>query len=241
MLSASPQRDYVAITYNERDRPFTKYPYRLTRYLCLRYKLPNGVKILDLGCGRGEFLRGFVECGLNGYGVDRSSIAKSLCPEAEIRQSDLENEPLPYNDNAFDCVFSKSVLEHFYFPEKLVTEVYRIVKPNGLAITMVPDWESVYKTFYKDYTHRTPFTASSLKSIFLISGFDDVKVERFRQLPFLWSWPWLSPFCSLLALLAPRSLRPYSKVVRFSQEIMLLSTAVKPNSALSGQQNEKMF
>ena len=232
MSSAKPQRDYVAVTYNEENRPFTQYPDKLAHYLSSRYRLSKGSKILDLGCGRGEFLRGFIRCGLNGYGVDQSVIAKSICPEAEILQADLENKPLPYNDNTFDIVFSKSVLEHFYFPEKLVMEVYRIVKPNGLVITMVPDWESVYKTFYEDYTHRTPFTVNSLKDIFLINGFDDVKVEKFRQLPFLWSLPWLRPFCSLVAIIAPRSLRSYSKLIRFSQEIMLLSTAVKPNNLL---------
>lgn len=240
MSLENPQRDYVAVIYNEGDKPFTQYPDKLARYLSSRYRLPKGGKILDLGCGRGEFLRGFIRCGLNGYGVDQSAIAKSICPEAEILQSDLENEPLPYNDNYFDAVFSKSVLEHFYYPEKLVMEIYRIVKPGGLAITMVPDWESVYKTFYEDYTHRTPFTINSLKDIFSINGFDDVKVEKFRQLPFLWAMPWLRPFTAFVSLIAPRVLRPYSKLVKFSQEIMLLSTAVKPNNVLRGR-NEKMF
>lgn len=232
MSLVNTKRDYVAVVYNEEDRPFTQYPDKLARYLSLRYKLPKGSKILDLGCGRGEFLRGFIRCGLFGYGVDQSTIAKIVCPKAEILQSDLENEPLPYNDNSFDIVFSKSVLEHFYYPEKLVMEIYRVVKPGGSVITMVPDWESVYKTFYGDYTHRTPFTINSLKEIFLINGFDGVRVEKFRQLPFLWSLPWLQPFCSLVAIIAPRSLRTYSKLVRFSQEIMLLSTAVKPNNAM---------
>jgi SAM-dependent methyltransferase len=238
--SVNPQRDYVAVTYNEKDRPFTQYPDKLARYLSSRYKLPKGSKLLDLGCGRGEFLMGFIRCGLNGYGVDQSSIAKSVCPEAEILQSDVGKEPLPYHDNSFDVVFSKSVLEHFYYPEKLVMEIYRIVKPGGLVITMVPDWESVYKTFYEDYTHRTPFTINSLRDIFLINGFDDVKVEKFRQLPFLWSLPWLQPFCSIVAFIAPRLLRPHSKLVRFSQEIMLLSSAVKPDNAIRGE-NEHMF
>ena len=240
MSSTNPQRDYVSVIYNEENRPFTQYPDRLTRYLSSKYKLPKGGKILDLGCGRGEFLRGFIRCGLNGYGVDRSSMAKSICPKAEILQSNLEKESLPYKDNNFDVVFSKSVLEHFYYPEKLVQEVYRILNPGGLVITMVPDWESVYKTFYDDYTHRTPFTLTSLKNIFSINGFDEVKVEKFRQLPFLWSLPWLKPSCSFVALIAPRSLRPYSKLIRFSQEIMLLSTAVKPDNALRGE-DERMF
>jgi SAM-dependent methyltransferase len=232
MTAGHSQRDYVAVVYNEDDRPFTQYPDKLARYLSTRYKLPKTSKVLDLGCGRGEFLRGFIRCGLNGYGLDQSPIAKSVCPGTEILQANLENEPLPYEDNFFDVVFSKSVLEHFYYPEKLVMEMYRIIKPGGLVITMVPDWESIYKTFYEDYTHRTPFTVTSLENIFLLNGFDNVKVEKFRQLPFLWSVPWLQPLCSLIALVAPRALRPHSKLVRFSQEIMLLSTAVKPDNAM---------
>jgi SAM-dependent methyltransferase len=235
MSSRSPQKDYVAVIYNKEHKPFTEYPDKLARYLSLRYKIPKGSKILDLGCGRGEFLRGFIRCGLNGYGVDQSSMAKSVCPGSEILQSDLENNPLPYNDNSFDTVFSKSVLEHFYYPEKLVMEIYRVVRPGGLVITMVPDWESIYKIFYDNYTHRTPFTVNSLKEIFLINGFDDVKSEKFRQLPFLWSHPWLKPFCSIVAFIAPRSLKSYSKIVRFSQEIMLLATAVKPDIVLRGK------
>lgn len=234
MSSANPQRDYVAVIYNEGDKPFTQYPDKLARYLFSRYQLPKGSKILDLGCGRGEFLKGFIRCGLNGYGVDRSTIAKSICPEAEVLQADLENNTLPFNDNYFDVVFSKSVLEHFYYPEKLVREIYRILNPGGIVITMVPDWESVYKIFYDDYTHRKPFTLNSLRNIFEISGFDKVRVEKIRQLPFLWSLPWLQPFCSFLAVIAPRSLRPYSKLVKFSQEVMLLSTAVKPDDVLRG-------
>lgn len=229
---ANPRKDYVSIIYNEKNKPYTEYPNKLARYLSSRYKLSKGSKLLDLGCGRGEFLRGFIKCGLKGYGVDQSTIAKSICPEAEILQADIENKPLPYDDNIFDTIFSKSVLEHLYFPEKLVLEIYRILKPGGLVITMVPDWEAVYKTFYEDYTHRTPFTMNSLKDIFLINGFDNVKVEKFRQLPFLWSMPWMGLFCSLVALIAPRSLRPYSKLIRFSQEIMLLSSAIKPNNTL---------
>ena len=227
MSSVNPQIDYVAVTYNEKDRPFTQYPDKLARYLSSKYKLANGSKILDLGCGRAEFLRGFIRCGLDGYGVDQSLIGKSICPEAEILQSDLESKPLPYEDDSFDVIFSKSVLEHFYYPDKLVEEMLRILKPGGRMIAMVPDWESIYKVFYDDYTHRTPFTITSLRDIFLIHGFNDVTVKKFRQLPFLWAMPWLRPFVAFVSLIAPRALRSYSKLVKFSQEIMLLCSCVK--------------
>lgn len=221
-------RDYVSVVYNENERPLTDYPDRLTRYLSRRYRMPPGESILDIGCGRGEFLRGFIRCGLKGFGVDQSPSAQKMCPGAEVIQSDLENYSLPYDDARFKYIFSKSVLEHFYYPEKLVREIYRILKPGGTVLTMVPDWHTTCRrTFYDDYTHRTPFTETSLRDIFLIHGFNDVKVEKFRQLPFLWSRPWLTPFTDVLAAITPEGLNRHSRLIRFSKELMLLASAVK--------------
>ena len=221
------KKDYVEIIYNTNDRPLTEYPDKLTKYLADRFCLIEGAKILDLGCGRGEFLRGFIRSGLLGYGFDQSDSAKELCSEAEIKTGNLEKK-LPYEDNSFDYIYSKSVIEHFYYPEKLVEEIYRVLKPGGLVITMTPDWEVIYQMFYEDYTHRTPFTRKSLINIFLIHGFKNVSCEKFRQLPFLWKMPWLWPMTSLIAWFCPDWMKKSSKLVRFSKEMMLLCSAVKP-------------
>ena len=94
----------------------------------------------------------------------------------------LENELLPFKDGYFDIVFSKSVIEHFYYPEKIFKEVFRVLKPGGKVITLTPDWTYNYKIFYEDYTHRTPFMYESLRDIQLINGFIEVQVEFFYQL-----------------------------------------------------------
>lgn len=220
-------KDYVSVIYNEKDRPFTEYPDLLTRYLVERYSMPAGSSILDLGCGRGEFLRGFMRSGLRGFGADQSESAKEICPEAEIKIVDLKKK-LPYLNNSFDYIYSKSVIEHFYYPETLVKEVYRTLKPGGMTIFMTPDWEAIYKTFYQDYTHRTPFTKTSLRDILLIHNFENVSCEKFRQLPFLWNKKWLWTLTSLIALCTPESMKKKSKLVRFAKEIMLLAVASKP-------------
>ena len=220
--------DYVDIVYNTSEKPITKYPDQLTRYLAERYGMKKGVSILDLGCGRGDFLRGFIRCGLKGFGVDQSLAARKLCPEADIIRSDLAELPLPYKNNSFDYIYSKSVIEHFYYPERLVREIFRLLKPGGLAITMTPDWEYHYKIFYRDFTHRTPFTDVSLKNIFLIDKFDKVSCEKFYQLPFLWNSPWLLPFIKILACITPEKLGRHSKLIRFSKEVMLLCSGKKP-------------
>ena len=225
---AASGKDYVAVVYNETDRPYTDYPDLLTRHLVARYRLPAGARLLDLGCGRGEFLRGFRRCGLDACGADQSDLARRLCPEADVRIADLENAAIPFDDNSFDVLYSKSVLEHFYYPERIVREIYRVLKPGGRVISMVPDWEYNYRIYYEDYTHRTPFTLTSLRDISIIHGFEDVRVERFRQLPFLWTRAWLNPLCEVLAWVTPSWLRQHSKLVRFSKEVMLLASAVKP-------------
>ena len=61
----------------------------------------------------------------------------------------------------FDVIFSKSLVEHFYYPEKIYQEMHRVLKNGGIIITMTPDWEINYKTFYEDYTHRTPFSKTN--------------------------------------------------------------------------------
>ena len=223
----NPQNDYISVVYNEKDRPFTGYPDLLAKYLTSRYHLKKDYHLLEVGCGRGEFLRGFIRQGLNGYGTDQSDAATRLCPEAEIKVANME-EGLPYDDNFFDVVYSKSVIEHFYCPEKVISEIFRVLKPKGQVITLTPDWTHVYKTFYEDYTHRTPFTMTSLRDILLIHGFEQVQVEEFLQLPVVWKLPWVKLLSSMVASFAPQSFVRKFKFLRFSKEVMLLSSAIKP-------------
>lgn len=235
----SVKRDYVEVVYNEKDRPLTSYPDKLANHLFERYEIQAGGNLLDIGCGRGEFLRGFINCGMKGYGVDRSRTAEKYCPEAILRIADLENQGLPFEDDFFDVVFSKSVIEHFYYPEKFISEIYRVLKPGGLVITMCPDWEFNYRIYYEDYTHRTPFMQSSLRDIQFIHGFEKIRVERFRQLPILWGiGRALLPLAELTRIIAPSFLRHHSKWVRFSKEIMLLSSATKGLKNISGAVDE---
>ena len=126
-------------------------------------------------------------------------------------------------------VYSKSVIEHFYYPERLVNEMLRVLKPGGLAITLCPAWEFNYRIYYEDYTHRTPFMREALRDIHIIHGFEDIEVEFFRQLPVLWgAGRSLLTVAETTRYLAPSFLKPYSKWVRFSKEVMLLASARKP-------------
>ena len=214
---------YLRVIYSEKRRPYTSYPSRLCKYITENYFKPNYESLLDVGCGRGEHLREFQKLGYQVKGVDLLKEAKELLKAMEIEILDIEREPLPYGDSSFDVVFNKSLIEHLNNPGNFMREAYRVLKLGGRLITMTPDWESVYKIFYEDYTHKTPFTKDSLYDIHQIFGFKKVEVKKFRQLPILWKYPFLNTL-SRIAYYFPKS---EIKFIKYSKEIMLLSWAEK--------------
>ena len=219
---------YLEVVYNLEDRPFTDYPKKLAKYLVKRFEIESGQKFLELGCGRGDFLNEFTDLGLDTYAIDNNDHYKSGLKTKNFFNIDMTKSKLPFPDNSFDVVYSKSFIEHFYYPEIIFKEVLRVLKPEGKFVNLTPDWEIIYKNFYDDYTHRTPFTNNSLSDIYLINGFKSPTVEKFKQLPLLWSNNPLLRFLSeITRLLIPKNLARRNKWVRFSKEIMLLGCAYK--------------
>ena len=225
------QSKYLETIYNENSTPFTDYPKKLISYLFNKFKMNKNQKLLELGCGRGEFLNEFVKCGLEVHGVDISDYSEKFFSELNFKKVDMENEKLPYQDNYFDFIYSKSFIEHFYYPEKIFKEAYRVLKPGGIIITLTPEWQYIYKSFYEDFTHRVPFTKVSLKDIHSMNNFNSINVESFIQLPMLFEKNFISKIYFILStltrILVPDYFRMRNKWIRFSKEIMLLSSARK--------------
>lgn len=224
--------NYINVVYDEKKKPFSLYPALLIKYLVKKYNLNKNSKILEMGCGRGEFLNEFIKIGMNGFGIDLSDYATKFCENAEIKIADMSKESIPYPDNSFDIVFSKSFIEHFHKPEEIFRDAYRVLKPSGILINLTPEWKYIYKSFYDDYTHKTPFTKKSLEDIHLINGFKDVRVISFKQLPILWTKNILiknifSILSEITRIVVPEKYRMKNKWFRFSKELMLLSYAVK--------------
>jgi len=218
--------NYLSVVYDEGSRPYTNYPEKLCHYLYQSFNLSPNMKLLEPGCGRGEFLLNFQKLGMNVQGVDISMEAKDYSSKLKIEICDVENEALPFQSNTFDVIFSKSFIEHLHNPEIYLQEAFRVLKPGGFLITLVPDWESNYKTYFDDFTHRTPFTKPSLRDAYKIFNFEDVSVYKFRQLPIVWKFPIINYFCAAISPLIP--VRVNSKFLRWSRELMLLGYGVKP-------------
>ena len=219
--------DYVNVVYNEEERPFTNYPSKLINHIIKKFSLSPNSRILEVGCGRGEFIQSFMDFGFNGYGFDISNYAKDKFPEKKFKQGDfLKGEY--YDNEYFDIIFTKSFVEHFHDPEEIFEKFYSLLKKDGILITMTPEWKYNIIDFYEDYTHRTPFSKESLRDIHLITNFTEINIKSFKQLPILWNDNYFFRLLSFLAqILIPNILKKNFKFIKFSKEIMLLSYAKK--------------
>ena len=218
-------KNYLSVVYNSKTHPYSDYPSKLCSYLFQIFNLKKGMKMLEPGCGRGEFLKNFKNLGLDVVGLDISEESLNYGNDFEVKICNVEKEKLPFDDNTFDVVYSKSFIEHLYYPEKYLEEAYRVLKPGGILITLVPDWESNFRTYFDDFTHRSPFTYISLKDVYLMNGFKNVKVFKFRQLPLIWKFPFLNYLSMVIAPFVP--IRSKIKFLRWSKELMLIGSGKK--------------
>ena len=227
----SLEKDYLALIYNETRRPKTDYPLKLAEHLIQRFEIKPNDKLLDVGCGRGEMLNAFSEFGIDCYGVDGAfSAAKT---NTKIELLDISKETFTYEDNFFDVIFLKSVIEHILDPSFMLSEIHRILKPDGMFIVLTPDWHRSMRVFYEDPTHIHPYLPQSLKDLLLLSGFRDVKTELFYHHPLIWKYSFYRCLSFLLqcflSVKITRKLTEITKIkfIRWSVERQVLGIGYK--------------
>jgi len=194
------QNDYVSTVYNNKRTPKTDYPKQLIKYLTEKFDLVSGCKVLELGCGRGDFLNEFQKVGFICEGLDREMSSVNNEYGLEVKQCDLASDVFPYDDGSFDVVYHKSVLEHMYDPENLMKETMRVLKTGGKLIILTPDWHTQWKNFFEDFTHSRPYDVLALSDLLKVYGFNNFAVERFYQLPVLWKFPVIKLISKILQL-----------------------------------------
>jgi ubiquinone/menaquinone biosynthesis C-methylase UbiE len=97
----------------------------------------NGKNVLEIGCGAGSDLVKFAERGADITGIDLSTKSIELTlKRLEVyglngKAIEADTENLPFGDNTFDCVASIGVLHHTTDMAKAISEVRRVLKPNG--------------------------------------------------------------------------------------------------------------
>lgn len=111
----------------------------------LTKRLPKGARVLDLGCGPGQFTKYLVDQGLVAEGVDISdemlAIARARVPKVTFRKMDMRK--LEYPDHTFDGILAAYSIIHIPAAELpgVFAGIRRVIRPNGYVLFIAQQGE----------------------------------------------------------------------------------------------------
>lgn len=147
----------------------------------------KAARILDIGCGNGDFALWLQEKGYaHAEGVDVSpeqiALGKKLGAQNlhEARVGDF----LPKHAGEYDLVVARDILEHFKKDEilELLDQVHAALKPGGAFIAQTVNAENILwgRLRHGDFTHETVFTQDSMRQVLLATGFREIEAKPQR-------------------------------------------------------------
>jgi len=137
--------------------------------------------ILDIGCGRGEFLELMKEEGINAIGVDTYEDFISLCRIKGFEVVKADGLEYLKNCKLVDGIFLGQVVEHLKLNEiiELCNLAYQKLETGGCIIIETPNPKSLLtfaNSFYIDPSHEKPVHPYSLRYYLKKAGFNDIKI-----------------------------------------------------------------
>jgi len=125
------------------------YSYFYRRFSChilSRLNLDSGQKILVIGCGAGLDEKNlktlYPDVKLWSFDISEEMIKKAVANQAPSHFFVSMAEAVPFKDCSFDRVLSREVIEHVMDPQKMLLEISRVLKPNGIAVVTTENEES---------------------------------------------------------------------------------------------------
>lgn len=128
--------------------------------------------VLDVGCGLMPY-RKLIESNPNvtryiGMDLEKSEIYGSVKPD-----KNWDGSKIPLGDESIDCVMATEFLEHHAEPEKVLTEMMRVMRPHGILFATVPFIWNLHEIPHDEYRY-TPY---SLRRHIENAGFADVEIK----------------------------------------------------------------
>ena len=143
--------------------------------------------VLDIGCGRGEWLELLKSEGIEAQGIDRNRVFVEECGRAglSVIEADALTHLRSLPSESLNAVTSFHLVEHLQFEIliKLLDEIVRTLRRGGLLILETPNPENILVgscNFYADPTHRHPIPSETLQFLLESRGLHDVKILKLR-------------------------------------------------------------
>jgi len=129
-----------AYEFNSRAYTESRCDHQDPRFPVVLPMIGSGHVVLDLGCLDGTVGSLLVAQGNRVSGIDASRTAIERARERglDARLGNLE-EPMPFENGAFDIVFAGEIVEHVFEIDRMLAEVYRVLRPGGAFIVTTPN------------------------------------------------------------------------------------------------------
>ncbi|WP_050507315.1 class I SAM-dependent methyltransferase [Pseudomonas syringae] len=155
----------------------------------LPYFKPNAERfsepVMDLGCGRGEWLQLLKEAEIPAIGVDSNTAMIQCCTDAglEAYVGDALQYLASMPANSLGGLTAFHIIEHLPLDVfiKLIDEARRVVRPGGVVLFETPNPENLIVgacNFYVDPTHRNPMPPALVAFLLQARGFERVEIDR---------------------------------------------------------------
>lgn len=178
-------------SHHENKKGFIPRVYEAVKSVNLKHKIAIATqgkepgRLLDIGCGVGDFLHFAEQNGWQCTGAepseDAASIAKKRIKAEIMLPKDLEKLP----DESFDVITMWHVLEHVSDLQWQVNQLNRLLKKGGRLVIALPNFRSYDAQYYKDKwaaydvpRHLNHFSQNSIAKIFNINGLVKIPTQK---------------------------------------------------------------
>ena len=134
--------------------------------------------VLDVGCGRGEWLEVLKEQGIAASGIDVNRLAIEQCArlQLDVRKADAISHLQTLSDGSLNCITAFHFVEHLPLQTlaRFLDESLRVLRTGGVLILETPNPENFIVggcNFYFDPTHRNPLPPLTMQCILESRGF----------------------------------------------------------------------
>lgn len=148
-------------------------------------------KILDVGCGTGYFPNTMKEKGWEVLGIEQDDETRKYAIEKFQFQAEAPEALAKLEAGSFDCITLWHVLEHLHELNTSVEQYQKLLKPDGVLIVAVPNYECFEAQLYEKYwagwdipIHLWHFSIKSMKTLMNQHGFNVTKIKGMPFDPF---------------------------------------------------------
>jgi 2-polyprenyl-3-methyl-5-hydroxy-6-metoxy-1,4-benzoquinol methylase len=140
----------------------------------------KGKKVIEIGCGRGEYLSLIQQSGVEAYGLEYSAQSVKYCVKNGLKVSKgfIQNRPAKLKHAPFDAFFILNFLEHLPYPNMVLRAIFDNLADSAVGVVEVPNFDFILQNkLSSEFTtdHLLYFTKETLNTALSLNGFEIIE------------------------------------------------------------------